>query len=1243
MKGTENIEPIAIIGMSCRLPGKTNSPEEYWNMLINGVNAISEIPEERWSISDYYHPEKEVLGKSHSKYGGFIENMEMFDYDFFGISNREAEYLDPQQRHLLELTWEALEDAGICPSQISYSNTGVFIGGFALDYMFLQYKRYENIGPYTTVGTMMNMLANRISYIFNLRGPSITLDTACSSSLVAVHCACRSIQNGECDIALAGGMELAITPDLFISDSKGGFLSKGDKLKAFDKDADGYIRGEGGGVIVLQKLSEAIKSKNNIYAVIRNSGVNQDGKTTGITVPNKEAQKELLNIVYKKVGILPSSVQYVEAHGTGTAVGDPIEAVALGEFFGEGRDSDEPLIIASAKANIGHLEAAAGLASIVKTVMCINKKQIPPHINVESINFQIDTNTLKLLIPNSMMDWPTSADMPSVAGVNAFGFGGTNAHIILQEYREEKLEAKGIEESIPMILTISAKNEASMIKLVEKYIEYLYCNDNRLIDICYSSSCRRDHHNFRLAVVGKTKSEMAKRLEDYLESEITQNLYTGKCKYDTNPRVAFVFSGMGSQWWKMGRQLIETDSTFCNTIKRIDLEFSKYVNWSLYDELLSEEQESHIQDNNVAQPALFAIQVALFEKYRDLGVFPDVIIGHSAGEMAAFYTAGVYSLADAVKIVFIRSVLQSRLAGKGRMLAVSISEKEAKIIIEKYKGKVCIAAVNSASNITLSGDEDSLSKIEQYCNSKNIYNKFLRGNIPFHSLYMDEIKEELYANLHEISPKKSNVKLFTTGRGNKAEGFELNAEYWWENIRGTVKFYKAMKEILEEDFCEILEISPHPVLATAVLDIANELHKKINYYESLKRYENDEQVLYGTCAKLYCNGYKVDFNILYKDVAQFVNIPKYQWNHTKVWRESEKSVKKRLGIKEHEFLGQRLEIGMPCWKLELSLEKFSFLKDHCIGNNVVVPGAFYLEMAFNALRIYHKTNYMNFTMVNISFKKALFFSDQGLTYINLIYDTNISKILIYGAPDIYSSPLELIFEASVRWTKGVATATINIDDIESSDGITICKEKIYQGILKNGYNYGTAFKGIKWSRISGDTVVSKIETLDSLHVKEVDNILHPVLLDSAIQTSLLPLINDKGIDVRLPTEIKELCIYKHEKEELYVYTHYVEHKKDKTIVDLDIVNMQGELIMKVRGLSLKSIESNSENFVNVNKICYSIGWEKKENELVVNNTNKRYLIFDDSNKTGTYISSLLLEQGYTCKVLSAKNIYFEIE
>lgn len=444
MKVREDIEPIAIIGMSCRLPGKVNSPETYWNLLVNGVNAASEIPKDRWSIEDYYYPDKTILGKSHSKYGGFIEDVEMFDHDFFGISNREAEYLDPQQRHLLELTWEALEDAGISPSQLSATNTGVLIGGFALDYMLLQYRKYENVGTYTTVGTMMNMLSNRISYIYNLRGPSITIDTACSSSLAAIHYACQSIRNGECEIALAGGIELTITPDLFISDSKGGFLSESDKLKAFDKDTDGYIRAEGGGIVVLQKLSEAINAKNNIYALIRNSAVNQDGKTIGITVPNKEAQKELLSTVYQKVGILPTDVQYVEAHGTGTAVGDPIEGMALGEFFGEGRNPDTPLIVASVKANIGHLEAAAGIASTIKAAMCVNKKLIPPHINLVSLNPKIDKKALKLVFPNTTVKWPTTKDTPAIAGVNAFGFGGANAHIILQEYVKDAVDASHI-------------------------------------------------------------------------------------------------------------------------------------------------------------------------------------------------------------------------------------------------------------------------------------------------------------------------------------------------------------------------------------------------------------------------------------------------------------------------------------------------------------------------------------------------------------------------------------------------------------------------------------------------------------------------------------------------------------------------------------------------------------------------------------------------------------------------------
>ena len=465
------MKKVAIIGMGCRFPGNSDNVEAYWEMLKSGKDGITEIPEERWSIEEYYNPNG-VKGKSKSKCGGFINHFDEFDAKFFGMNAREVEQIDPQQRHAVEIVWEALEDARIRPESLAFSNTGVFVGGFTLDYKIIQFSDVKEIDAHATVGSMMNMLSNRISYIYNLMGPSMTIDTACSSSLVALHTACLSLNNGECDLAIAGGIELTYTPEYYVAESTSGMLSKDGKCKTFDESANGYVRGEGGGFLVLKTLEQAIKDGDYIYAVIRDSLVNQDGKTNGITVPNKDAQKELLKAVYQRAEVSPSDVQYVELHGTGTGVGDPIETNAVGEFFGETRINDESLIIASVKSNIGHLEAASGVASVIKVACMLDKKQIVPHIGMKKINPKIDLDTLKMRIPLENEKWPECEKLP-IAGVNSFGFGGTNAHMILEGFKNKKTETDHLNKEMFKVLKISAKSQTSLSMLSKRYLEFL--------------------------------------------------------------------------------------------------------------------------------------------------------------------------------------------------------------------------------------------------------------------------------------------------------------------------------------------------------------------------------------------------------------------------------------------------------------------------------------------------------------------------------------------------------------------------------------------------------------------------------------------------------------------------------------------------------------------------------------------------------------------------------------------------
>ncbi|HEX9062238.1 MAG TPA: type I polyketide synthase, partial [Clostridia bacterium] len=699
------MDKIAVIGIGCRLPGGINNPGEFWRALSEGKDLTSDLPEDRWSLEKFYDKDKTKPGKLGTYHGGFIENIDKYDPQFFGISQREAPFIDPQQRLMLEISWEAMEDGGLDPHKLSGSDVGVFVSGFTLDYKVLQFKNeaVEHIDTYTATGSMMTMLSNRVSYTYNFKGPSITVDTACSGSLVAVHLACRSLINNECSCALAGGVTVMASPEYTIAETKGGFLAPDGRCKTFDSSANGYARGEGAGVVVLKRLSDAVKDGDQIYAVITGSGVNQDGHTNGITVPNGESQEALMREVYKRANISPSQITYVEAHGTGTPVGDPIEANAIARVVSSERSEGNKCIVGSVKTNIGHLEAAAGIAGLIKTSLVLKHKQIPPHLNLNNPNPKIPFDELCIRVPKTLEPLP----QPAYAGVNSFGFGGTNAHVLLEEAPESgrgnAFAKDSYKKEWPYLIPLSGHSEAAVKGMAQKYIDLI--NDSQdEIDLYNlgSMAARRAHHDMRLTVAAKTREELLKGLEGYISGQILPGVSFGKKESEKYKKLVFVYTGMGPIWWAMGRQLLEKDPIFRNVVERCDELTKKYSGWSLLEELSADEDKSRLDQPQFSQPANFALQAGLTEVWKSFGIVPGAVIGHSVGEVACSYVAGIYSLEDAMKISINRSLIQQKVVGKGTMLAVGLSEDECINLKKEFGEHVSIAAINSSKSVTLS-------------------------------------------------------------------------------------------------------------------------------------------------------------------------------------------------------------------------------------------------------------------------------------------------------------------------------------------------------------------------------------------------------------------------------------------------------------------------------------------------------------------------------------------------------------
>ena len=673
-------EPIAVIGLSCRFPGGANSPELFWQLLASGIDAITEVPRDRWDIDALYDPAPNVPGKMSTRYGGFIDRVDEFDAAYFGIAPREAVRMDPQQRLLLEVAYEALDDAGQTRERLAGTRAGVFIASYGDDYGHLLLSDRTVIDAHTGTGTAQSIVANRLSYLLNLQGPSLTIDTACSSSLVAVHLACQSLRHDECTLAMAGGVSLILSPEMTISLSKWGFMAPDGRCKTFDARADGFVRGEGCGVIVLKRLSDALADGDRILALIRGSAVNQDGRSTVLTAPNGLAQQAVIRQALDNAKLSPSQITYIEAHGTGTSLGDPIEVEALTEVYGQNRSDAAQVALASVKTNIGHLEAAAGMAGLIKVILCLQHEAIPPHLHFTQLNPHISLTNTPFFIPTEMCAWPSTAQR-RCAGISSFGFGGTNAHVIL----EEAPAVPPTEPAEPLsgrayLLPISARHPDAVRALAHTYAEFLV-NDARadVSDVCYTASLRRTHDDYRLAVVGHSREELAERLTGDLPP--AQHIAP-------RPRLAFVFTGQGAQWWAMGRELLDQEPVFRDTIERCSELFKAYASWSLWTELTRPEADSRLDQTEIAQPAIFALQVALAALWRSWGITPDVVVGHSVGEIAAAHIAGVLNLEDAVRVVFHRGRLMQRATGLGKMAAIELPAVEAEQAIAAYQDRL---------------------------------------------------------------------------------------------------------------------------------------------------------------------------------------------------------------------------------------------------------------------------------------------------------------------------------------------------------------------------------------------------------------------------------------------------------------------------------------------------------------------------------------------------------------------------
>jgi len=883
-------EPIAIVGMGCRFPG-ANSLPEFWQLLRDGVDAIASVPADRWDWRQLYDADPSAPGKMYSHQGGFLEQVDRFDPLFFGIAPREASYIDPQQRLFLEVVWEALEDAALDPAQLSGSQTGVFVGISTNDYGQFLLSHPEAVDTYTTTGLASTMVANRLSYLLNLRGPSLAIDTACSSSLVAVHLACQSLRQGESSLAIAGGVNLILRPELTIGFSKLTALSPEGRCKAFDADANGFVRSEGAGAVVLKPLGQALADGDPIYAMLRGSAMNQDGRSNGLTAPNRDAQEAVIRRAYQQAGLAPHQSHYIEAHGTGTLLGDPIEAKALGNVLSSDQAPAQPVRLGSVKSNLGHLEAAAGIASLIKTALCLKHQTLVPSLHFQRPNPHIPFQQLPLQVQQTCEPWPNLGER-ATAGVSAFAFGGTNVHAVLQALPELSPPAAAVDRP-RHLLSLRAKTEAGLRALAQRYSEFLATTTSPLADICFTANTGRATWPYRLAVVGETAQEMATRLQTWQRQDSAEVAVGVAAEAAA---VVFLFTGQGAQYWGMGRRLYETQPVFRQVLDQCAEILAPDLERPLLSVLYGDDGSNWVHQTAYTQPALFAIEYALAQLWQSWGIRPAAVMGHSVGEYVAACVAGVYSLEAGLRLVAHRAQLMQSLPQTGTMavvfadsdtVAAALAQPAAGPALDHQlsDGKVSLAALNGPDNTVIAGHQQAVADILAALANQGIDAKLLQVSHAFHSPLMEPMLDAFQHQASQITYQSPQIPLVSNVTGRfLAPGQVPDAAYWRRHTRQPVRFADAMASLHQAGYQWFLEIGPQPVL----LGMGQRClpTQAATWLPSLRRGHDDWEILQ-SLAQLYVGGSPVDWQGVDRPYPRrrLSGLPTYPFQRQRYWFE----------------------------------------------------------------------------------------------------------------------------------------------------------------------------------------------------------------------------------------------------------------------------------------------------------------------------------------------------------------------
>ena len=1247
-------EDIAIVGIGCRYP-EAQSPAALWKLLIDSKDAIRPYSETRFAeLDNFYARSRENPDGVAVHLGGFLPNVDQFDPAFFEMAPREAMYLDPQYRLLMEVTWEALEDAGQTRDQFAGSKTGVYVGVWNTEFEHYLYKSSSEVEFYVMTGGSHAMASGRLSYTFGLEGPSLTVDTACSSSLVAVHLACRALQSRECKMAIAGGVNLIFdtqASELFMTAN---MLAHDGHCKFGDSSANGFVRSEGAGILVLKRLSDAVADGDRIYATIRGSAVNSDGQSNGLMMtPSIEGQQAMLREAWSSAGIAPSDLRFIEAHGTGTSVGDPVEIQAIGRSLADAGVT-APCLLGSIKSNIGHTESAAGVAGLIKVALALHNRRLPASLHFQSPNPTISWDKLPIRIASEALDLSAEPE-PVLAGVNSFGLSGTNAHIVLQEFRpqgEILQEPKGSH----LFLTTAHSPEALKARLASS-IEATHSGVS-LYELCSTSAKRRTHLNYRSAIVATDLEDLRIKLAAAIADEVVEGVVSGRNRNGEN-RVVFVAPGQGSQWPGMARELYADEPVFRAEFDRCSAAIEAETGWSLIDRVLGRAVDESLAEIDVVQPALFAMSVSLASLWRSWGIVPDAVIGHSMGECGAACISGALSLADAAAVICRRSRLMKTIRGSGAMATVELSAEALEKRFAQKPRNISVAASNSPKMTVVAGDTDAIASLLLELEKEEIFCRRVNVDVASHSSQVDPILDQLRDQLSDLKPTSAATPLFSSVRSQYLDGSEMDADYWVDNLRQPVQFARGIARLAGDGHDVFIELSPHPILLPSTEATLRAEELRATAVLTLRRQNPERAAMLESLGKLFCAGFPVQWSRLFSQPARHVGLPVYPFQRERCWPPVE-SLRKQAKIHESRrdspFLGRQFtssqQPATTLWEVDLDISRLGYLKDHKVRGAIVLPATAHMEIALEAVRrLAPQESYS-------------------------IRDLKLEAVIPLAEDQTFEFQLALVRQAegafdfeirgrqrgtSGEWTlhsRGQLEAhateqqkspTVPLAELKSK-GAHSAADHHYAAMARTGIEYGPAFQLFAEAWTAGSESLVRVLSAKFAGAANEGYVLHPAVLDACLQSvsQAGPHTEDTdGEATWLPVGIERLTIHQtlSGHAELYVLAQadWRDEAAGRFWLDLQVADQHGNTLAEIRGLQCQRVQSSKAQ--EVAELLFSVEWRKSESKLpeLSSAIGQHLLVFADRTGVAEHLRSAIVQQGGRCTLAYSSPRYAVVD